>query len=219
MLLYNQFITEDNLGITKIYKWKNIMSAKRLKKEERKKFLQDIAKELFLKKGFKNTTMQDIVVASEMSIGGLYHHYKSTGEILYDIMMEGNIYRKNIMFEKINNNTVTNKLLAELIVDKMLADNEFTPLYAMFLQQLNEDESLKKLFEKLKKDSINSLKKLFEKINCICSLDEILEFITCIINTFALGCELIDIRKNFIKNRNQLEFMIESYLTKNIIIK
>ena len=49
----------------------NSMVKKRLKKEERKKIIQDISKNVFLKKGFENTTMQDIVTATDMSIGGL----------------------------------------------------------------------------------------------------------------------------------------------------
>ena len=68
---------------------------KRLTSEERKRIIQVKAMEIFLEKGYKNTTMQDIVKASGLSIGGLYHHYKKTSEILYDIMVLGCEYRFN----------------------------------------------------------------------------------------------------------------------------
>ena len=73
----------------------------RLSPDERKRQIQKVAMELFTLKGFKDTTMQNIVEKSGLSTGGLYHHYSSTNEILYDIMTNGNIYRENLIAEKI----------------------------------------------------------------------------------------------------------------------
>ena len=36
----------------------------------------DAAMKLFLEKGYENTTMQDIVEASGMSKGAIYHYFK-----------------------------------------------------------------------------------------------------------------------------------------------
>ena len=51
-------------------------------KQEEKSLLSkgkiiDAAMKLFLEKGYENTTMQDIVEASGMSKGAIYHYFKS----------------------------------------------------------------------------------------------------------------------------------------------
>ena len=43
------------------------------------------ARDLFIEKGFVNVTMQDIVLASNISRGGLYLYFKSTKEIFMEI--------------------------------------------------------------------------------------------------------------------------------------
>ena len=73
----------------------------KMEADERKKQIRQAAIKVFLDKGFRNTVMNDIMEATGLSRGGLYHHYGSTHEILYDIMMEGNINRKDIIQKSI----------------------------------------------------------------------------------------------------------------------
>ena len=42
----------------------------------------EVATEIFMTKGYENTTMQDIVKGVKMSSGAIFHHYKSKKEIL-----------------------------------------------------------------------------------------------------------------------------------------
>lgn len=44
-----------------------------------------VTKELILKKGYAQVTMNDVTLASGMSAGGLYYHYKTVEEIVRDI--------------------------------------------------------------------------------------------------------------------------------------
>ena len=69
----------------------------KMEADERKKQIRQAAMKVFLDKGFRNTVMNDIMEATGLSRGGLYHHYGSTYEILYDIMVEGNLNRKDII--------------------------------------------------------------------------------------------------------------------------
>ena len=194
------------------------MVKKRLKKEERKKIIQDISKNVFLKKGFENTTMQDIVTATDMSIGGLYHHYKNTTEIFHDIMTQANTLREIAIIQKLTNNKITLQLLSSIIVDKILADNEFVSLYIMFLKQIKE-EPLRALNEQLKTESKIKLNSILSKADeSICYSDDMFDILTNIINSFLLGCELLEARKNFNNERNILEEMIEILLEKYIKI-
>ena len=41
----------------------------------------DAAAQLFLQKGYQNTTLQDIIDATKLSKGAVYHHFKSNDEI------------------------------------------------------------------------------------------------------------------------------------------
>lgn len=197
----------------------NSMVKKRLKKEERKKIIQDISKNVFLKKGFENTTMQDIVTAADMSIGGLYHHYKNTTEIFHDIMTQANTLREIAIIQKLTNNKITLQLLSSIIVDKILADNEFVSLYIMFLKQIKENEPLRALNEQLKTESKIKLNSILSKADeSIRYSDDMFDILTNIINSFLLGCELLEARKNFKSERNILEEMIEILLKKYIKI-
>jgi len=76
------------------------LSSKRLSKDEREKQIQNAAKKVILEKGFFNTTMDDVIVCSGMSVGGVYHYYKSIYEIFYDIMSQGLDYGEERNFLK-----------------------------------------------------------------------------------------------------------------------
>lgn len=55
------------------------------RKESKEKRIQDIidaAMEIFIKKGYENTTMESIAKGAGISKGGLYHHFKSKDMIL-----------------------------------------------------------------------------------------------------------------------------------------
>ncbi len=49
------------------------------------------ARKLFAAKGYANVTMQDICEACELSRGGLYRHYVSTGEIFCAILTDDEV--------------------------------------------------------------------------------------------------------------------------------
>lgn len=58
------------------------MTTRDQQREETKKRIYDCAFQLFEKKGFDNVKVQDIAKAAGISIGGLYHHYKSKADII-----------------------------------------------------------------------------------------------------------------------------------------
>ena len=77
--------------------------------EERKREIKAAASELFHKKGYLNTTTQDIIKKLGISRGLLYYHFKSKEDILYHIV-EG--YLKPIIrrLEKITNDPSLNPI-------------------------------------------------------------------------------------------------------------
>ena len=187
----------------------------KMEADERKKQIRQAAMKVFLDKGFRNTVMNDIMEATGLSRGGLYHHYGSTYEILYDIMLEGNKYREKIIYDEMNKTSQDfSEVLSEIILEKMLYQSDYVSIYAMFLQELNHDDKLKDLYKKIKKSSSDSILMLFDE-DVRGELSEVIELITDFINTFILGCEVLNARENFVKNKFALKKMIGIILDNN----
>lgn len=53
---------------------------------QKKQFILEAAREVFMVKGYKNVTMKDIVDKCEISRGGLYLYYGSTKELFEEVM-------------------------------------------------------------------------------------------------------------------------------------
>ena len=117
------------------------LSSKRLSKDEREKQIQNAAKKVILEKGFFNTTMDDVIVCSGMSVGGVYHYYKSIYEIFYDIMSQGLDYGEERNFlktgEKHNLET-----FVDFMLDKIFDDNEYKELFTILLEGIARDQEL-----------------------------------------------------------------------------
>ena len=200
--------TDNSVGLEVIYEMK-------MEADERKKQIRQAAIKVFLDKGFRNTVMNDIMEATGLSRGGLYHHYGSTYEILYDIMLEGNKYREKIIYDEMNKTSQDfREVLSEIILEKMLYQSDYVSIYAMFLQELNHDDKLKDLYKKLKKSSSDSILMLFDE-DVRGELSGAIELITDFINTFILGCEVLNARDNFVKNKLALKKMIGIILDNN----
>lgn len=183
------------------------MTRRRLSKSERKHEIQECAIQLFTEKGYKNTTMQDLASASGLSIGGLYHHYNSCSEVLYDLMLLGSKYREKKIQSliKTSHKPFSYDFLAEVIVDKCLDDNQFMPIYVMFLQAIQEDPRLFDLYLQLKRSSIERLKEIFQGSSCQALSKNQWDLLTDYINTMILGCELIGARGIFLKNQDVIK--------------
>ena len=200
-------ISADTIIPTRVSVWRLFMKMK-MEADERKKQIRQAAMKVFLDKGFRNTVMNDIMEATGLSRGGLYHHYGSTYEILYDIMVEGNKYREKIIYDEMNKTSQDfSEVLSEIILEKMLYQSDYVSIYAMFLQELNHDDKLKDLYEKLKKSSSDIILMLFDE-DVRGELSEAIELITDLINTFILGCEVLNARENFVNNKLVLKKMI-----------
>ena len=83
--------------------------------------------ELFYQKGFDKATMQDIVTASQMSKGAIFHHFKSKEEIFNTVMekqYEYVIREMSRRFSKLKDLTAKEKLIH--LLKWNLKDDTFT---------------------------------------------------------------------------------------------
>lgn len=53
---------------------------------QKKRFILETARKVFMEKGYKNVTMKDIVEACDISRGGLYLYFGSTAEIFMEVL-------------------------------------------------------------------------------------------------------------------------------------
>lgn len=53
---------------------------------QKRKYILETARKVFMEKGYKNVTMKDIVEACEISRGGLYLYFGSTAEIFMEVL-------------------------------------------------------------------------------------------------------------------------------------
>lgn len=56
------------------------------KSEQKRKYILETARKVFIEKGFKNVTMKDIVEACDISRGGLYLYFNSTKELFMEVL-------------------------------------------------------------------------------------------------------------------------------------
>ncbi len=58
------------------------------KSEQKRAYILETARKVFMEKGYKNVTMKDIVEACDISRGGLYLYFDSTAEIFLAVLQK-----------------------------------------------------------------------------------------------------------------------------------
>ena len=138
-------------------------------KEERKTEIMDAAKKVFLSKGYRYATMEDIVAATSLSKGGVYQYYKSTKAIMFDIMQRGNYFRYRRTEEVIASIPETDdiiEIITHAVIAKIFDRLPEKQLYIMFLSEIQYDKETEDLFFTLEEQgwslAIQNMKSFFE---------------------------------------------------------
>ena len=136
-------------------------------KEERCREIREAAKKVFLKKGYRNTTMEDIVAATSLSKGGVYQYYKSTKAVMFDIMQSGNFFRhsrtQGIIKEGLEAQTDIFEIITRVFEAKLFDRVREKKLYLMFLSEMPYDKETEALHRKLEKQSFELALSAFEE--------------------------------------------------------
>lgn len=179
----------------------------------RKKEIRDAAMRCFLNKGFQNTTMEDVIKEVGMSTGGVYHHYKSTAEMLKDLMLDGNQYRNNLIDNYLEAHIGQDKYeqMSEILVDKCLPDTDITKVYSLLLQSKKYNEDLEKMFQDLKTETVNQLDSISNKLGIDSKIFED-GFLVNYINGMILSSQVLNARDSYDENRKYLKDTILNYI-------
>ena len=65
--------------------------------EQTVQLILDTATRLFLQKGYDETTLQDIIDATKLSKGAIYHHFASKEAILIDVVDRMGEYNSSVL--------------------------------------------------------------------------------------------------------------------------
>ena len=193
------------------------MNDKKLKVGEKRKLeILEAAKKCFLEKGFQNTTMEDVIEKVSLSKGGVYYHYGSTYEMIYDFMKLGIKYRgeKNKTID--TSKLTTLDAITEMMIERIYDENEFKSIYAIFLKLQNEDKRLCEMFENLKETNTEILSSVFPPNDKLSSIFKD-EFLVTFVNTLILGYESLNQKEIFIENKKTIKKMLEGYLREKLI--
>ncbi|WP_084707239.1 TetR/AcrR family transcriptional regulator [Arcanobacterium sp. S3PF19] len=132
---------------------------KRLSFDERKQQIKRAAARIFTEKGFENTAMEDLVKETGLSKGGLYHYYKNTTGILYDIMLDGIAYRNNVIAQSIaDGRQWSMEFLAEEMAKKAVDTNELMPVYVELLLAKKRNSRLDEVYKQLERTTLEMFK-------------------------------------------------------------
>ena len=143
------------------------MARNRNSHETRKKILE-VSKDLFLEKGFDNTSIQDIIDGLDgLTKGVIYHHFESKDEILQSIVSENNQeilnynWRGDTALKKIQNSLMdafSNLKYQRLVYSvsimlrsPRLLGEQYLSLFSDFLPEIR-----KKVYEGVKDESIKT---------------------------------------------------------------
>ena len=132
-------------------------------RENRKNQILNAAFEVFVKKGYAKTTMDDIVVSSNLSKGALYHYYKSKKELFLSLIDHWEIYTFKDFYDKKSQDKKASDILRFFGENVINTLNEKKHAYIAeieFRAMSNQDTEIKKRSNIL----YGKLLELFEKV-------------------------------------------------------
>ena len=183
---------------------------KRLAAAERKKEIMNSAAKVITERGLEKATMEDIIAGTTLSKGGVYHYYGSVNEIFKDIMRFGIEYRNNVIKEHLSECKEGEEMqfMARQLVDKIIDDNAYMPLYVEFLIAKKRNPELNAMMLDLQAETMDSFKGVFEDDSKWLFNPSVFQFVTDYMNALILASNILEARENFKKNRRYLEDMM-----------
>lgn len=85
---------------------------------QKKQFILERAKEVFVEKGFRSVTMKDIVDACEISRGGLYLYYGDTEQIFLEVLAAEFEKTEDVFVENVGEDATAAEILAVFLKEQ-----------------------------------------------------------------------------------------------------
>ena len=85
------------------------------KSVQKKRYIVEKARDVFMEKGFKKVTMKDIVEACDISRGGLYLYFESTSQIFMEVLRMESEEADDVFSDSITEDDSAVKIIEKLI--------------------------------------------------------------------------------------------------------
>jgi len=116
------------------------------KSVQKRKYILEKAREVFVEKGFKNVTMKDIVEACEISRGGLYLYFDSTEQLLMEVLQMEAAETDDVFTQKITQEDTAADILTLFLKEQkkellQKKDNLTVAVYEYFFAHKSTDKN------------------------------------------------------------------------------
>lgn len=135
------------------------------KSAQKKRYILETARKVFVEKGFKKVTMKDIVEACDISRGGLYLYFESTSQIFLEVLKLESEETDDVFSDKITDDATAADILVLFLQEqkKELLRKKDTLTQAVYeyyfeTQPGKKDNILKKQFD----SAVKIIEKLLE---------------------------------------------------------
>ena len=135
------------------------------KSVQKRKFILDTARKVFMEKGFKRVTMKDIVEACDISRGGLYLYFNSTEEIFLEVLRMESEETDDVFSDNVKEDSTATDILMLFLKEQKKEllrkkDTLTQATYEFYFENKlsKKDDILKKQFE----SAVFVLRKLIE---------------------------------------------------------
>ena len=121
----------------------------------RRRQIQDAAKELFLRKGFNSTTMEEIAERTELALGTIYYYFKNKDELYISLILLSLQYLLDGLYKISDRNNLSAEEKLFAVKDALYDAYEYDPLIFRNIVHMQVEQSLLTIDSKLV-DKINS---------------------------------------------------------------
>ncbi len=135
------------------------------KSVQKRKYILDTARKVFMEKGFKRVTMKDIVEACDISRGGLYLYFSSTEEIFLEVLRMESEETDDVFSDNVKEDSTATDILMIFLKEQKKEllrkkDTLTQATYEFYFENKlsKKDDILKKQFE----SAVFVLRKLIE---------------------------------------------------------
>lgn len=86
---------------------------------QKKKYILETARKVFMEKGYKDVTMKDIVEACDISRGGLYLYFSGTAEIFLEVLRMETEETDDVFSDRIKEDATATDILTLFLKEQM----------------------------------------------------------------------------------------------------
>lgn len=136
-------------------------------RDERIAEILDAGKKVFLKKGFKNAYMEDIIAETSLSKGGFYYYYKDKKDIFFEILSIASDKSMSKLINKkenLNSKTKFKNFFKNMLYEIIFDESDEAKMYMIFISEISGNPEFLKYLNKLEEKYFGILKDLFSDV-------------------------------------------------------